>query len=85
MEAGLLGEIEGLGPVGEDLFGLFDFIVRAGKTEFHFPGPARDNDFDGGETTALHSQVELPVGFVGSVALEACHGSASTGGGRIAT
>ena len=63
-----------LGPVGEDLFGFFHLVLRTGKTESQFPCPASDDYFDGGQTTALHSQVELLVSFVRSVVLETCHG-----------
>ena len=63
-----------LGPIRKDLFGFFYFVLRTGKTEFQFPGPASDQYFDRGQTTALHSQVELLVSFVGSVVLETCHG-----------
>ena len=73
------------GPVGQDLFGFFYFILRTGKIESQFPGSARDDYFDGGQTAALHSQVELFVSFMGSVALETCHGSGSTSGEPIAT
>jgi hypothetical protein len=53
--------------------------------EFHFSGSARDMDLDGGQTTALHPQVELFVSLAYSVALKTCHGSASAGGGLKAT
>ena len=42
-------------------------------------------NLDGGQTTALHSQVELFVSFAYSVALKTCHSLASAGGGLKAT
>ena len=68
-------------PVSEDLFGLFYFLLRAGEVKFQFPGSARDVNLDGGQTTALHSQVELFVSLAYSVALKTCHGGALAGGG----
>jgi hypothetical protein len=61
-------------PIGKDLLGLFYLFLRAGEVKFHFPGSARDVNLDGRQTTALHSQVELFVGFVYSVALQTSHG-----------
>ena len=64
-------------PIGENLLGFLDLVLGPGEVELHFARPSRDNDFDRGQTAALHSQVELFIGFVYSMALEAIHGSAS--------
>jgi len=42
--------------------------------EFQFSSSARDVNLDGGQTIALHSQVELFVSLANSVALKTCHG-----------
>ena len=63
-----------LAPVGEDLFGLPYLLIRTGEIKFQFPGPARDRNLNGGQPVALHSQMELFVSFVNSVALETIHG-----------
>ena len=61
-------------PVGEDLFGLFYLFLRAGEVKFHFSGSAGDVNLDAGQTTSLHSQVELFVSLAYSVTLKTCHG-----------
>jgi hypothetical protein len=60
-------------PVGEDLFSLFYLFLRAGELHFDFSGPAIDVNLDGGQATALHSQVELFVNLAYSVALKTTH------------
>jgi hypothetical protein len=68
-------------PVSKDLLGLFYLFLRAREVEFHFASSARDVNLDGGQTAALHSQVELFVSFVYPVPLKTCHGQASARGG----
>jgi len=61
-------------PVSKNLLGLFYLFLRAGEMEFQFSSSARDVNLDGGQTIALHSQVELFVSLANSVALKTCHG-----------
>ena len=57
--------------MGEDILCLCDLFLRSGESDLHFPGSARDLNFDGVETIADHTGAELFVGFVGAVFLEA--------------
>lgn len=72
-------------PVGQDLLSFLHLFLRTGEIEFHFAGASSNQDSDGRQSTTLHAQVELSVGFFGSMALKAMHGSASRGGQRKAT
>jgi len=68
--------------MGEDILCLCDLFLRSGESDLHFPGSARDLNFDGVETIADHAGAELFVGFVGAVFLEAiAHGAGSVGTG----
>ena len=66
-----------LTPIGKNPLGFFNLVLGPGEAELHFAGAAGDDDFDRGQTAALHSQVELFMSFMRSMALEAVHGSAS--------
>ena len=71
----------GLGPFSQNLLGLLHLLIRAGEVKLHFAGAACDVDLNGGQTVALHAQMQLLVSFAWTVALEACHGQHSTAGG----
>ena len=64
-------------PVGKNPLGFLYLLFGTREAELHFPGSARDDYFDGRQTTALHAQVKLLMGFVNSMALKTVHGSAS--------
>ena len=64
-------------PIGENPFGFLNLILGPGKAELHFASPTRDDHFDRGQTASLHSHVELFMGFMNPVALEAVHDTAS--------
>ena len=68
-----------LAPVGQDLFGYSYLVLQTSEMKPQFPGPASDLDFDGGQSTTLHSQVELFVSFAYSELLKTCHGEALPG------
>ena len=67
-------------PLCENLLGFFNLFPRPGEAKLHFPGSARDDNFDRGQTASLHTQVKLFMGFVKTVVLETVHGSASVAG-----
>lgn len=58
-------------PVRENLIRLRHLLGRTAKIEFQFAGTASDLDLDRIQANALHAQLELFVGFVGAVLLEA--------------
>ena len=72
-ELGVSGSTMRLIPVSQDLFGLFDLFLRAGEVKLEFSGSAGDVNPNGGQSTSLHSQVELFVSLAYSVALKTCH------------